>query len=69
MTITIACSWASGLWMANIRRRAGRNEKTVKQQTKAVMIINIALNLLILGFFKYYNFFHTKFCGSILFAG
>jgi D-alanyl-lipoteichoic acid acyltransferase DltB (MBOAT superfamily) len=69
MTITIACSLASGLWISHIRQRIHCEEKTIKRRTKAVMITNIVLNLLILAFFKYYNFFVQNFVEAFTLLG
>ncbi|MDR0765318.1 MAG: MBOAT family protein [Odoribacteraceae bacterium] len=69
MTITIACSWASGLWMARIKRQGKGDERTIKRRAKTVMIANIVLNLLILGFFKYYNFFVQNFVEAFTLFG
>jgi D-alanyl-lipoteichoic acid acyltransferase DltB (MBOAT superfamily) len=69
MTITIACSWASGLWISSIRRRTGCKEQTIERQAKIVMVATIVLNLLILGFFKYYNFFVQNFVDAFTLLG
>jgi D-alanyl-lipoteichoic acid acyltransferase DltB (MBOAT superfamily) len=55
IAITSFCSWASGLQIE--KYRASQNTKNAK----AVNIGNIVLNLLILGVFKYYNFFIESF--------
>lgn len=48
IALTTLCSFLSGFGIARARRQAGR---------RAVLWSNIALNLGILGLFKYYNFF------------
>ena len=55
IAITSFCSWASGLLIE--KNRASQNTK----KAKVVNICNIVLNLLILGVFKYYNFFVESF--------
>lgn len=55
IAITSFCSWGSGLLIG--KYRASQNTKAAK----AVNIGNIVLNLLILGVFKYYNFFVESF--------
>lgn len=52
IAFTSLCSWGSGLLIAKERER-GKNGKWV-------CTVNIVLNLLILGIFKYYNFFLTS---------
>jgi D-alanyl-lipoteichoic acid acyltransferase DltB (MBOAT superfamily) len=69
ITITVTFTWSSGLWMASIRRQTECDEKTVRRRTKAVMIANIVLNLFILGFFKYYNFFVENFTTAFTLLG
>lgn len=55
IAITSFCSWASGLLIE--KYRASQNTR----KAKVVNISNIVLNLLILGVFKYYNFFVESF--------
>jgi D-alanyl-lipoteichoic acid acyltransferase DltB (MBOAT superfamily) len=69
MTFTIVCSWTSGLLMAKIRSRTDRSEKAVKRNARAVTATNIVLNLLILGVFKYYNFFVQNFVEAFTLFG
>jgi D-alanyl-lipoteichoic acid acyltransferase DltB (MBOAT superfamily) len=69
MTITVICSWASGIWIAHIRRRTNCDSKIIERRTKAVMIANIVVNLLILGFYKYYNFFVQNFVEAFALFG
>lgn len=57
IAITSACSFISGLAIEHLDGR--------RKSQKVVSISNIILNLLILGVFKYYNFF-TDSLGSIL---
>lgn len=53
IAVTSFCSWESGILI----ERAGEDKKTAKRISTA----NIVLNLLILGIFKYYNFFVVSF--------
>jgi D-alanyl-lipoteichoic acid acyltransferase DltB (MBOAT superfamily) len=69
MTITVICSWMSGMWIARIRRRTSCESKIIERQTKAVMVANIVVNLLILGFYKYYNFFVQNFVEAFALFG
>ena len=68
ITITILCSWLSGLFIIYIRQKETR-EKNLRQKTKIITIINILINLCILGFFKYYNFFVGAFIDSFSLLG
>ena len=58
IAFTSLCSWASGLLI----------EKFLSEHRKAkfVSIVNIVVNLLILGVFKYYNFFVQSFADVFL---
>jgi D-alanyl-lipoteichoic acid acyltransferase DltB (MBOAT superfamily) len=58
MTATIVCSYASGWLIEKYPRRA-----------RTAMVANIVLNLLILGFFKYYNFFVQSFVEAFTLFG
>lgn len=49
------CSWGSGLLISKYNTYGKSNK------AKAISAINIIINLLILGFFKYYNFFIESF--------
>jgi len=53
IAFTSFCSWGSGLLI----KKAGQNHS----RAKYISIANIVLNLLILGVFKYYDFFVTSF--------
>ena len=53
IAFTSLCSWASGLLIEKYRGQGSR--------AKLVSTANIVLNLLILGLFKYYDFFVTSF--------
>jgi D-alanyl-lipoteichoic acid acyltransferase DltB (MBOAT superfamily) len=69
MTVTIVCSWASGTWIANTRRRDDLDEKAIRQRARSITVANIVLNLLVLGFFKYYNFFVQNFVEAFTLFG
>lgn len=51
--ITSFSSWLSGLFIESAR---------TKKASKIWMVVNIIVNIGILSFFKYYNFFVTEFC-------
>lgn len=53
IAFTSGCSWCSGLLIERYRQNG--------YLAKCVSVINIVLNLLILGTFKYYNFFIASF--------
>ena len=59
IAFTSLCSWGSGLL---IEKYYAEN----RQKAKFVSAANIAVNLLILGVFKYYNFFVTSFSNAFL---
>ena len=59
IAFTSLCSYGSGLWIGKYRNSP--------QKARAVNILNIVVNLLILGVFKYYDFFVTSF--ATLFLG
>lgn len=57
---TSLCSWVSGIFILKIREKSFNSEKE-KKLSVTVTALNIILNLTILGFFKYYNFFVENF--------
>ena len=57
IAFTSLCSWGSGLLIDRFRHQPA---------AKAVHILNIVLNLTILGVFKYYDFFVTSFAKAFL---
>lgn len=59
ITFTSLCSWRSGLWIGRLRE-----EK--RKKAKGITTINIVINLLILGVFKYYDFFVQSFADLFL---
>ena len=58
IAFTSACTYVSGLFIEKYR--------DTPRKTKAIHIMNIVINLLILGVFKYYNFFVTSFADAFL---
>ena len=58
IAFTSACSFGAGLLIDKYKETPGK--------AKAVNIVNIVLNLLILGVFKYYDFFVTSFAYAFL---
>jgi len=67
MALTTFCSWFSGVAMRRIRESESIPNKQVK--LKIISSTNILLNLAILGFFKYYNFFVDSFSDAFRFFG
>jgi D-alanyl-lipoteichoic acid acyltransferase DltB (MBOAT superfamily) len=61
MTATILCSFASAVGLS--QRQSNRI------RPKVIMVGNIVINLLILGFFKYYNFFAQSFADAFTLFG
>ena len=58
IALTSACSFAAGLLIEKCREDP--------RKAKTVSVINIVINLLILGVFKYYDFFATAFADAFL---
>ena len=58
IAFTSFCSWGSGLLIEKNRENP--------KKAKAVSVLNIVINLLILGVFKYYDFFVTSFADLFL---
>ena len=59
IAFTSLCSWGSGLLI-------GRYRAVSPKKAKLLSALNIVVNLLILGVFKYYNFFATAFADLFL---
>lgn len=68
MGFTTLCSWLSGVLILKIRNR-NLDTKQERRLSIAVTASNIVLNLLILGFFKYYNFFVEAFVDAFSLFG
>ena len=62
-------SWLSGIAIKKIRNTFGEDQKLIRLKCRWVAGGNIILNLLILGFFKYYNFFVESFVDAFSFIG
>ena len=60
IALTSFCSWLSGLWMGEIKHEVSP-VIGLRGHRKLIMVANILLNLSILGYFKYYNFFVESF--------
>lgn len=60
IAFTSFCSWGSGLLIDKYRSEPSK--------AKAISVLNIVLNLLILGVFKYYDFFVTSFAQAFHFS-
>lgn len=58
IALTSFCSWLSGVLIEKVRERS---TPPIGFSAKTLLISNIVLNLAILGFFKYYNFFVDSF--------
>ena len=58
IALTSFCSWLSGVLIEKVRERS---TSPIWLSAKSLLISNITLNLAILGFFKYYNFFVDSF--------
>lgn len=61
IAFTSSCSYASGLLIEKLRNRADLSDRQIQKKTKGITTANIVINLLILGVFKYYNFFIESF--------
>jgi len=68
IAITSFASWLSGIWMLHIRQ-TGENPAVRNKKCKWITAGNIVLNIGILGFFKYYNFFVDNFVEVFGFMG
>jgi D-alanyl-lipoteichoic acid acyltransferase DltB (MBOAT superfamily) len=67
MTVTILCSYASGILIGGALRDA--DVARGRRRMRTVAAANIVVNLLILGFFKYYNFFVQSFVDAFTLFG
>ncbi len=66
IALTSFCSWASGLLIEKFRTVEGGGDNVLlfNKLPKIISAVNIILNLAILGFFKYYNFFVESFVSA-----
>lgn len=60
IALTSFCSWYSGVLIGKFQGKA-EETNTKLNPSKIILVSNIVLNLAILGFFKYYNFFVDSF--------
>ena len=58
LLLSTGCAYGTGLWMANAQKRK-----------RGAVIISLALNLGILCFYKYFNFFSQSFCEAARLVG
>lgn len=63
VSFTSFCSWGCGMLVRKYREEGGEREHC---RVKAVTTFNIVVNLLILGLFKYYDFFAQSFADLFL---
>lgn len=68
MALTTLLSWLSGILIKRERRNT-TNEVILKKKLRLIAASNIIINLLILGFFKYYNFFVDNFVAAFRLFG
>jgi len=68
ITITSLFSWGSGVCIVRARNKL-RDETKIRRWSVAITASNIILNLLILCFFKYYNFFVQNFVDAFSLLG
>lgn len=63
IALTSTCSWFSGIWIEKIRsaQTIPGEADPVRLKCRWVTVANIMLNLVILAFFKYFNFFEANF--------
>ncbi len=64
IAFTSACSYASGRWIEKVRKNENNDENennASRRKARWITAANIVVNLLILGVFKYYNFFVESF--------
>lgn len=61
IAFTSFCSWLSGILIHRKRRGVVEDSDPVRKYCRWVVGLNIALNLLILGYFKYADFFIANF--------
>ncbi len=68
IAFTSICSYASGCWIEKVRINEKNDEnennnynKRCERKARRITAANIVINLLILGVFKYYNFFVESF--------
>ena len=66
IALTSFCSWLSGIGIEEVRARAG---KILRWFDKGIVVANVIFNLLILSFFKYYDFFVDSLVDAFSYIG
>lgn len=66
IALTSFCSWLSGIGIEEVRARAG---KIPRWFDKGIVAANVIFNLLILSFFKYYDFFVDSLIDAFSYIG
>ena len=66
IALTSFCSWLSGIGIEEVRVRAG---KIPRWFDKGIVVANVIFNLLILSFFKYYDFFVDSLVDAFSYIG
>ncbi len=61
IAFTSFCSWLSGVLILNIRKGYPEDTPATRKQSRWIVGVNIILNLCILVYFKYANFFISNF--------
>ena len=61
IAFTSACSYLSGVLIEKTRNNVAQDKAKQQKRAKTITAANIVINLLILGVFKYYNFFVESF--------
>lgn len=69
IAITSFFSWLSGVLMGRLRKAESGETDDIQRKCKWITGINIFLNLGILGYFKYYNFFVDSFIEAFRWTG
>lgn len=65
IAFTSFCSYYSGILIEYVRLKDENKEEFSPRLSRTITVVNIVINLLILGLFKYYNFFVDSFCSLI----
>lgn len=66
ISFTSLCSWLSGIFMQTVREKDYTHKK---RYLRIILASNIVLNVLILAFFKYFNFFIETFIDAFSLFG
>lgn len=65
IAFTSFCSYYSGILIEYVRLKDENKEEFSPRLSRTITVVNIVINLLILGLFKYYNFFVDSICSLI----